>query len=160
MSTELVMGDINFNNPQTVANVFAVLNKFVQNPQNYKTLRVHDGTSFVVDNGESEFPREPGWYVLLAGKTAVHANKASDLNKRLNSRGDVDYFTDDRRRSDPERNFIKKFCSFGTITNLRVWFITARQLSSSLNVALPLSALDTENIVKVLNIHRGFLHFL
>jgi hypothetical protein len=161
MKVRLVTGEIDFNDASTGEKLWDIFCALAKKPDHYRKLSVLEATSFALQDSEAKLPREPGWYVLLSGVTPIHVNQASDLDRRLDSpSGGLDYFKDDRRRSDPERNFIKRLHDLGAIRDLRVWFITAEEVAQELRISIPLGPLDTENVAKWLNIIRGFIQFL
>ncbi len=105
---------------------------------------------------------DPGWYIILEGKTPIYVGEAQNLNVRLNTRtGSCDDFGRVARTRDSQRNFVKKFSEVKILTSLRVAVLAQPNLieAAKLNAAL-FTNMDRKNIEKVLNIYRGMLTFL
>ncbi len=159
MTRSLVVGQINLNDAKVLDRVLSVLRGLAASPEHYRSLRVKNGLYF--EATDRTLPSQPGWYVLLVGTIPVYAGQADNLDYRLNSKnGSLDNFANSTRKWDAERNFVKKLCDIGVFPELRTWFVTAAEFAQEVGVAFPLSELDTNNVEKFIDLHRGFLEFI
>lgn len=100
----------------------------------------------------------PGWYIIFEEKNPLYVGKAENLNSRLNSEnGSRDQFANPQRKSDPERNFLKKFRDIGIFEKLRVCPIDEAVFCKKMDLEFPLSDVDRNNIEKFINIMKPFL---
>ncbi|MDI6891911.1 MAG: hypothetical protein QMD08_02780 [Actinomycetota bacterium] len=156
---DLVVDRIDLNDPVVVDNLRKVIDKLIQNPSYYYPLGFKPSYYFEVPTGQ--IPSESGWYIILESKKPLHAGKADDLNRRLNTNnGSIDNFANKRRSSDPERNFIKKFAELNILSNLRVCLIKGKDVCLELNI-IPdgLTDLDRGNIEKLISIFRHYFNY-
>lgn len=152
----LKMDAVNVNDAKTVRELLTGFNEFIHEPDHRRPLKVKNGAYF--STSPRTLPTEAGWYVIVAGKRPLYVGEADSLDGRLNSdNGSRDNFLNSQRKADPERNFIKKLSDSGFFPDLCVWFVTERDLSSKVELKVPLSALDRCNIEKILDICRGEL---
>jgi hypothetical protein len=152
----LIMDAVNVNDLKTVRALLAGFNQFIHEPEHYLPLRIKNGAYF--STSPNTLPTEAGWYVIIAGKRPLYVGEADSLDGRLNSdNGCRDNFLNSQRKTDPERNFIKKLSDSKFFPDLTVWFVTERDLSNRVEIKMPLSSLDRCNIEKILNICRGEL---
>jgi hypothetical protein len=156
----LKVGRMNLNDAAFVIKVRDSLNQLIQNPAAYHSLRFRP--PFYFETPARQLPSERGWYIILGGQRPLYAGKAEDLNSRLNTQnGSIDNFANTERRSDPERNFIKKFNEMRILQNLRVCIINEMALCSALGIdADELTELDRGNIEKTINLFRACFDYL
>ena len=62
-----------------------------------------------------------------------------------------------QRKSDPERNLIKKFSDLGTFNELKVLPINEETICKKMELEFPLSDLDRNNVEKFINIFKGII---
>ena len=75
--------------------------------------------------------------------------------------GSTDNYGRTSRSSDDKRNFIKKFDELGVFNRLRVCIIPESKLCTLLAIdSLKLTKLDRDNVEKIVDIHRGYFHYL
>lgn len=145
---------VNVNAPEVVRALLAAFSEFIAERGHYRSLKVKHGAYF--STWPVSLPSGAGWYVIVAGGRPVYVGEADNLNNRLNSdNGSLDNFLHTGRKSDSRRNFIKRLSDSGFFPELKVWFVTERELSTRANISVPLSALDRKNLEKLLDISRG-----
>ena len=152
---------IDLNDAKVVNVLKRALQKLVNNPLFYHSLKFKPRYYFEVPDGF--LPSERGWYIILdPDRKPTYVGKADDLNARLNTNnGSIDNFANQKRTSDPERNFIKRFMELNVLSELRVCVIMERDLCLGLRLdSNKLSDLDRGNIEKLINIFRGHFSFL
>ena len=157
----LKVNQIDLNYAKAVKVLKQALQKLVNNPSSYHSLRFKPRYYFEVPDGP--LPSERGWYIILdPDRKPIYVGKADDLNARLNTNnGSIDNFANQKRASDPERNFIKRFMELNVLSELRVCVI--REMDIRLGLSLDsnkLSDLDRGNIEKLINIFRSHLCFI
>lgn len=152
--SNLIVNRIDLNNPVVVVNLRKAINKLIQIPSCYYPLKFKPTYYFEVP-GE-RLPWESGWYIILEGNEPLYAGKANNLDNRLNTNnGSTDRFAEKGRKSDVERNFIKKFAELNILSNLRVCIIKEKDVCVELNINTDaLADLDRGNIEKLINIFR------
>ncbi len=155
----LIVDNIDLNDPKVMNNLREVIDKLVQIPSCYYPLRFKPSFYFEVPTGR--IPQESGWYIILEGKKPLYAGKTDDLNGRLNTNnGSIDNFAKKERSFDLERNFIKKFAELNILSNLRVCIIKEKDLCLELNISPNvLTDLDRGNIEKLINIFRYYFNY-
>jgi hypothetical protein len=155
VSCDLIVGSIDFNNSVVVDWCLGVIIDAVRQAGRYRRLVVKHGKYF---STSEHLPKEPGWYIIVDRGVPLYVGKAEDLDDRLNSnQGSLDNFAHSKRKSDPQRNFIKKFIDLGKFGSIWACFVTARELADALQAAVPLGELDLCNVEKFIDINRGFL---
>ncbi len=149
----LKVNKINLNNRRKVQTLLRSLAKLTINRRLYHNLVFKPQHYFETPN--SKPPSSSGWYIILEGKCPLYVGTAKDLNKRLNTnKGTIDNFGWTGRKSDPARNFVKKFNEIGTIAKLRVFVIPESELSLG-----QLNDLDRRNIEKLISVFRCRLRY-
>jgi len=150
----LIVNRIDLNDSVVVVNLIKVIRKLAQNSSSYYPLKFKPPYYFEVPNRQIQ--PEGGWYIILMGKEPLYVGKADDLNKRLNTNtGSLDNFANEKRNSDSERNFIKKFVELKILSSLRVFVVKEKDVCSELNInPNALTGLDRGNIEKLINIFR------
>ena len=156
----LKVGRINLNNLETIRELTNAIDRLIQIHSSYYTLSFKVQYYFVTPDGL--LPTEKGWYILLDSKKPLYVGKAGDLNARLNTNnGSIDNFANEKRASDLERNFIKKFDELGIVDNLRVCIILEKNLCLELGLKqTDLTDLDRGNIEKIVDIFRTVFSYL
>ena len=155
----LIVNRIDLNDSVVVDNLRKVIDKLAQIPSCYYPLRFKPSYYFEIPT--ERIPSESGWYIILEGKRPLYAGKTDDLNERLNTNnGSIDNFANNGRKSDPERNFIKKFAKLDILSNLRVCVIKEKDVCSELNInPNALTDLDRGNVEKLINIFRCYFNY-
>ena len=153
---ELLVRQIDFNDPNLVNGFRSAIQKLVNNPLSYYSLKFKPPYYFEVPN--STLPSEGGWYIILDAKTPVYVGQANDLNRRLNStKGSTDNFANRKRKADDKRNFVKKLDEVDIIKGLRVCIISEKDICSELGLSANcLTDLDRGNIEKLIDILRCY----
>lgn len=157
----LKVSQIDLNDARIVNNLKLTLEKLVKNLSSYYSLNFKPQYYFEVPDGP--LPSERGWYIILApNKNPIYVGRAEDLNARLNTNnGSIDNFANQRRISDSERNFIKKFMEQNIWSGLKICIIKEKDLCLELGLdSNKLVGLDRGNIEKLINIFRSHLSFL
>jgi len=158
LTTRLVVGHVDFNNPIVVRQVLDALCAFATEIKCYRHLQVKNGRYFCIQG--DDLPTEAGWYIVLEKQVPVYAGQTDNLNGRLNSnQGSLDNFANPQRKNDPERNSVTKLSEIGIFTQPRVWFVKERLLADQLGIH-SLGKLDKGNVEKFINLKRGFLRFI
>ena len=156
---ELVVGQIDLNDTDTVADLMAALRDLAGRPALYHRIQTKNGWYF--EFRDRQLPLDSGWYILLAGKVPVYVGRAQVLDNRLNSdNGSLDNFAKRGRSNDPARNFVKRFRDMRIFAPLRTWIVVEQKLCGRLGASSPLEDLDRANIEKLINLNRGFLQFV
>ena len=84
----------------------------------------------------SHLPGEAGWYIILEGTQPLYVGKTGNLDARLNTdNGSRDNFGNNKRQSDSERNFIKKFIEIGAFVTPRVCIIRKSELAAVIGIS-------------------------
>jgi len=143
-----------FNDPKFVQCLLATLKNYIENNGSaYYDLVHHLPYYFCIPKGS--IASAPGWYIILEDKTPIYVGTAKDLDKRLNSpNGSRDNFGNSLRKTDAERNLIKKFTEIGIIGKLRVVIIPISVVDSST------SENERIQIEKLINIFRSTFNYL
>jgi len=122
----LIIGKIDLNNSRQVRQIIKTIKKLVKNSHNYYQLNCEPPYYFKLQNGEDklkELKEKSGWYIILNRNKPLYIGQTDDFYKRLNTEnGTLDNFNNPKRKSDPERNFIKKFSElkiFDRVSNKR-----------------------------------------
>jgi len=145
---------INLNNPEIVDNLKEKLKEIIKESK-FFDLHISKKYYFKLDQ---EITNNPGWYVIFEKENPLYVGKAENLNSRLNTEnGSRDQFANPQRKSDPERNLLKKFNDIGIFDRLTVRPINEENLCKKIQLEFPLSDLDRNNIEKFINIFKPFL---
>jgi len=145
---------INLNNLDVVNNLKDKLKETIKEAKHYD-LHISKKYYFKLD---IEITNNPGWYVIFENENPLYVGKAENLNSRLNTEnGSRDQFANPQRKSDPERNLLKKFNDIGVFSSLTVCPINEENLCSKLEMDFPLSNLDRNNVEKFINIFKPYL---
>jgi hypothetical protein len=122
-------------------------------------LRMKKSFSFKTSKS---LPKESGWYIILHRKSPLYVGRTRSLNSRLNTiKGGLDNFRNSGRKSDGQRNFIKKFYKLKIFRTLKVCVIREKRLCEKLKLNRNnLEQIDKRNIEKLLNIFRGKFHYI
>lgn len=155
MTGELLRDSVDFNETAVLEGVLRAAILQLKAPTNWHDLEVHLGSYFRTTG--SDPPSAPGWYVIidLAGRP-LYVGESEDLCSRLNSsNGSLDGFHNSKRKSEPARNFLKRFVSEGLVDGLRVGIVEEAAVLHELRIPGPLSKLDRCNVEKVLDIFRA-----
>lgn len=145
---------INLNSIQVVNNLKNILKETIKESK-FHYLHISKKYYFKLDQ---EITVNPGWYVIFERENPLYVGKAENLNSRLNTEnGSRDQFANPQRKSDPERNLLKKFCDIGIIEKLKVCPIDEENLCQKMSLEFPLSDLDRNNIEKFINIFKNSL---
>jgi len=149
---DLKFKELDINDIKVVEKLQEKLQQHFYKRNKYYNLLVNDNGTFKLD---SKVTKERGWYIILDEAIAIYVGKSLNLNARLNTiSGSQDNFANISRKSDVERNFIKKYVSTNNLKKLRVCIISEKDLNYP-----NLDLLDCNNIEKFLNITRGFYTF-
>ena len=147
-------GIIDLNNSDVVNSLKDKLREVIKESKFYD-LHISKKYYFKLDE---EITINPGWYIIFEKDNALYVGKAQNLNSRLNTEsGSRDQFANPQRKSDPERNLIKKFSDLGTFNELKVLPINEETICKKMELEFPLSDLDRNNIEKFINIFKPFL---
>jgi hypothetical protein len=153
MPGKLRCDHIDLNEKETVESLQAFFEQIVRMPDLWHELAVKGNYYFETPERLDE---GPGWYIISNEKNApLYVGESKSINQRLNTKnGTRDQFANPQRKSDMERNFIKKFLQLAIISRLRVCVLSERALCSQFSLKSPLSELDRKNIEKFINIFR------
>ena len=156
----LKVGTLDFNEIGTFEAVRDAIVELASRPDSYHGLRFKSPYYFQVTG--SQLPSDAGWYIILDGTQPLYVGKADNLDARLNTDdGSRDNYGNSKRRSDPERNFIKKFIEIGAIGTPRVCIIRRIELSATVGMSEGrLTDTDAGNIEKVINLTRNGIAYL
>jgi len=144
---------INLNNSDIVNNLKDRLKEIIKEAKFYD-LHISKKYYFKLD---IEITNNPGWYVIFEKENPLYVGKAENLNSRLNTEnGSRDQFANPQRKSDPERNLLKKFSDIGVFHSLTVCPLSEENLCSKLELEFPLSDLDRNNVEKFINIFKPY----
>ncbi len=149
----LVIGKIDLNSSDVATRLKVAVQRVINRPASYHAVRFKPQYYFEVPDG---LPSDRGWYILLLERAPIYVGKADNLDSRLNTNnGTIDNFANQRRTSDSQRNFIKKFDELGLCRDLRVCIIREEELVSILSADLrDIDDVDRGNIEKFINILR------
>jgi len=155
----LIVNKINLNDPNVVNTIRKAINKLVQEPSSFYPLKFKPPYYFEIPN--TKLPEERGYYIILEGKRPLYVGRTENLNKRLNTNNrSIDNFARRGRKSDSERNFIKKFVETKVLSNLRVCIIKESDFCRKLKMnSDTLTDLDRENVEKLINIFRAYFNY-
>jgi len=143
-----------FNNPKVVRCLLATLKNYIEN-QNSAYFDLDHQLPYYFSILKGSIVSVPGWYVILKDKTPIYVGTAKDLDNRLNSPdGSRDNFGSSSRKTDAERNLIKKFTEIGIIVKLRVVIIPISVVDSRVSIN------DRKQIEKLINIFRSTFNYL
>ncbi len=157
---KLKVGVLDFNNFGIVNDLLSAIEQMTCNETSYFSLKFKPSYYFQILDGP--IPQERGWYIILDGTRPLYVGQADDLNYRLNTNhGSTDNYGRTSRSSDDKRNFIKKFDELGVFNRLRVCIIPESKLCTLLAIdSSKLTKLDRDNVEKIVDIHRGYFHYL
>lgn len=155
----LKTGRINLNNIKIVRKIEREIQKILNDKKSYFTLRMKKSFSFKTSKS---LPKESDWYIILHRKSPLYVGRTRSLNSRLNTiKGGLDNFRNSGRKSDGQRNFIKKFYKLKIFRTLKVCVIREKRLCEKLKLNRNnLEQIDKRNIEKLLNIFRGKFHYI
>ena len=155
---KLISGNIDLNEMGVVTSLDALFKRLISDPTRYGQLTVKSGSYFHVAN--AMLPSEAGWYTILDGPRAVYVGTAENLSRRLNSdTGSTDNFRNSKRKSDPERNIIKRWVGMNVYRDLRVWWITCREVAFQLGISDANANFDRLLVEKYINLRKGAWDF-
>lgn len=144
---------LDVNDTFLVRHLRGALSSLARDPRNKHALEVRKRYYFATPNGP--ITSDAGWYAICDDSGPLYVGTAQNLNSRLNSEnGSRDQFANPRRRSDPERNFIKALTNSGALKGLTVVVISEPALCSAMDAKAPLTRRDRYNVEKVLNLFR------
>ena len=155
----LKTGRINLNNIKIVRKIEREIQKILNDKKSYFTLRMKKSFSFKTSKS---LPKESDWYIILHRKSPLYVGRTRSLNSRLNTiKGGLDNFRNSGRKSDGQRNFIKKFYKLKIFRTLKDCVIREKRLCEKLKLNRNnLEQIDKRNIEKLLNIFRGKFHYI
>lgn len=156
----LKVGTLDFNEIGTFEALRTAIAEMASRPDSYHALRFKSPNYFAVTG--SLLPGEAGWYIILEGTQPLYIGKTGNLDARLNTdNGSRDNFGNNKRQSDSERNFIKKFIEIGAFVTPRVCIIRKSELAAVIGISeTHLNHIDDENIEKVMNLIRNGVAYL
>ena len=151
----LKVGALDFNKIGTLEAVRTAITEIASRPDSYHDLRFKTPNYFAVTG--SRLPGKAGWYIVLDGTQPLYVGKTDNLDARLNTdNGSRDNFGNNKRPSDSERNFIKKFIEIGAFVTPRVCIIRKSELAAVIGISERcLNDIDAGNIEKVINLIRN-----
>lgn len=156
MPGRLRFDNIDVTERATVELLLDTLANLARDPDNRYTLEVRKRYYFAVPDGP--ITTDAGWYVICGGANPLYVGTGENLNARLNSEnGSRDQFANPKRKSDPERNFIKAFVDASVLKALIVIVIPEPAICSAVGVTSPLTRLDRHNVEKILNLFRDVI---
>jgi len=148
----LVCDRIDLNSREIVEKLLSLLKMIARDGNNYRKITVSGTYYFRLDRQASE---SQGWYLIFVSDTPLYVGEANNLNNRLNSNdGSRDNFANPKRKSDSERNFLKRFIVTGYLTDPKVLLIEEGAVCKAFGAEYPLSSIDHTNIEKFLGIFR------
>jgi len=156
----LKCSSVDLNDPKIVQAIIGAVQCKLNKAESYLPLQ-HSLPYYFTTPGHT-VTTDPGWYIILEVKTPIYVGEAQNLNVRLNTpTGSCDNYGRRARKSDAQRNFVKKFSEARILSNLRVAVLSQPYLitAACLNAAL-FTEMDRKNVEKVINIHRGKLNYI
>lgn len=146
---------IKLNEKEIVEKLKKIIKEIISESNSYQ-IQVSKKYYFKLDK---DITKNLGWYAILDGnKQPLYVGKADNLNSRLNTQnGSRDNFANPKRKSDPERNFLKKFADLKIFDRLYVVIIDEQDLCNKLGIKFPLYDIDRANVEKFINLFREFL---
>jgi hypothetical protein len=151
---ELKYNLLNINNRDLVCKIISMLSELVTDkyPDRLK-LEIIEDTYFHIPL--NSIANSAGWYIIIDNNGCpLYIGTTANLHKRLNTNyGSLDNFRNSQRKTDSQRNFIKKYRAINIVTELNLIIISEKELLNKLNINNRLiQKLDRENIEKIMNI--------
>ena len=156
----LKVGTLDFNKPGTFGAIRNAIAELAR-PAGFLSWASGSRGPYYFQVTGSQLPNEAGWYIILDGTQPLYVGKADNLDARLNTNdGSRDNFGNNKRQSDAERNFIKRFIEIGVIATPRVCIIRRSELAAAVQISEDrLTDTDAGNIEKIINLMRdGFAY--